>query len=213
MTMSRDLPFIFMESRECKRCGSSDRNPSGRCRPCQRAANSSWYNSVAGREWRRANAVRLRTYQSVYCDVRRGEKSQYDARRHAANPQRKIKAVQRWAAMNRERQKKTMRNCHLKKKFGGMTNADYDSMLALQNGVCAICQTSEPGFHGGKHFAVDHDHITGGVRQLLCNRCNAMLGNARDRIDILTGAAAYLRKHRHQRCPKFTGLRGCGSAL
>lgn len=65
-------------------------------------------------------------------------------------------------------------------------------MLKAQNGVCAICSDDKPGGFGT--WKVDHDHATGAVRGLLCNSCNAMLGYAKDNLDILHSASLYLLK-------------------
>jgi hypothetical protein len=46
-------------------------------------------------------------------------------------------------------------------------------MLASQNHVCAVCG-EKPG--GGSPLAVDHCHVTGRVRALLCTVCNFKLG-------------------------------------
>lgn len=54
----------------------------------------------------------------------------------------------------------------------GITEEQYDRMLAAQGGRCAICQ-EEP--NGGKLF-VDHCHSTKAVRGLLCVGCNTLLG-------------------------------------
>src|SRR5690242_17926963 len=51
----------------------------------------------------------------------------------------------------------------------GISTADYEEMLDQQHGVCAICHRA-PG--AGQPLAVDHDHATGRVRQLLCGPCN-----------------------------------------
>jgi len=49
---------------------------------------------------------------------------------------------------------------------------------------------------GGKllRMAVDHDHITGEVRGLLCKRCNRALGILEDSIELLQRAIQYLQK-------------------
>jgi len=72
----------------------------------------------------------------------------------------------------------------------GITLADYDIMFEQQCGVCAICGKPQPKqFH---RLAVDHDHVTGKVRGLLCQSCNGMLGLAKDNITTLCDAIKYL---------------------
>lgn len=56
----------------------------------------------------------------------------------------------------------------------GITIEEYDTMLAAQAGVCAICKQNPPNGRILK-LAVDHDHATGEVRGLLCQRCNMAL--------------------------------------
>lgn len=79
----------------------------------------------------------------------------------------------------------------LERKYG-VDAARYDAMLAAQGGRCAICRSDTPG---GRFtcFHVDHCHKTGKVRGLLCNACNHVLGCARDQVEVLQAAAAYLR--------------------
>lgn len=50
----------------------------------------------------------------------------------------------------------------------------------------------------GTSLYVDHDHVTGAVRALLCHNCNFMLGHAKDRPDLLMVAAAYLVQYSNQ---------------
>jgi len=76
------------------------------------------------------------------------------------------------------------RAVRLKTRYG-MTPADYDAMLARQNGVCAICKTD------GRKLNIDHNHKTNAVRGLLCNACNLGLGNFGDDPGFLRMAADY----------------------
>lgn len=56
----------------------------------------------------------------------------------------------------------------------GIGPDDYAAILARQNGSCAICGGPPTGSY--RCFDVDHDHVTGTVRGLLCRRCNTGLG-------------------------------------
>lgn len=85
---------------------------------------------------------------------------------------------------------------NLKHKYG-ITVEEYDQMLKIQNGRCAICDVSSHETKTGKsHLAVDHDHKTGRVRALLCSHCNAGLGAFRDDTVVLNKAVEYLNEHR-----------------
>lgn len=80
----------------------------------------------------------------------------------------------------------------------GMTLADYDAMLAEQDGVCAICKTKpEPTLN------VDHSHETNVVRGLLCRNCNMGLGSFRDNPGFLRTAATFLEALRGPKAFKF----------
>jgi len=75
-----------------------------------------------------------------------------------------------------------------------ITLDQYDEMYEAQQGRCAICGTDTPGSRFN-HFHVDHDHVTGQVRALLCEACNTGLGKFRDNPNLLRSAALYLEKH------------------
>lgn len=79
-----------------------------------------------------------------------------------------------------------VRERHLIRKYS-ITQADYEAMFYYQNGACAICDKKQT-----RPFDVDHCHITGRVRGLLCTNCNRMLGHAHDDIKRLNRAAMYL---------------------
>lgn len=95
----------------------------------------------------------------------------------------------------RERNPGADRDKHLRRKFG-ITAERYDEILLSQNGVCAICNRDEPvvrrALSGKEKLSVDHCHITGRVRGLLCFRCNTALGAFGDDPAMLMKAAAYL---------------------
>jgi hypothetical protein len=74
----------------------------------------------------------------------------------------------------------------------GITAAQYDSLLEDQGGVCAICARSNAS---GRRLHTDHDHATGKVRGLLCERCNRYLSVV-ENPDIHEAMLAYLTKHR-----------------
>lgn len=71
----------------------------------------------------------------------------------------------------------------------------FEALLTEQAHVCAICgcdlTTLDP-------FAVcvDHDHVTGKVRGVLCRHCNTGLGSFKDNPDALLAAVVYLKKER-----------------
>jgi hypothetical protein len=83
----------------------------------------------------------------------------------------------------------------------GVDAARYQEMLSEQGGVCAICGQREKttGYASGKtkDLAVDHDHVTGAVRALLCSACNTAIGLFNDDEKLLAKAQTYLLYHRH----------------
>jgi hypothetical protein len=90
-------------------------------------------------------------------------------------------------AANKARLYGSTREYHLRRRYG-ITAAEFDGMVAAQGGTCAVCS--------GKPEHVDHDHVTGEVRGVLCFNCNQALGNARDDIVVLQGLMDYLNHYR-----------------
>jgi hypothetical protein len=77
------------------------------------------------------------------------------------------------------------------KKYG-MVKSDYAKMLNDQAYQCLICSKHHSKTKFG--LVVDHCHLTGQVRGLLCDSCNRGLGFFTDSADTLTAAANYLTK-------------------
>jgi hypothetical protein len=84
------------------------------------------------------------------------------------------------------------------KKFG-ITTEVYDAMHSAQGGLCAICRRPEMAratrSKNAKRLAVDHDHVTGKVRALLCSFCNTAIGLMGENPDRVESVAGYLRMH------------------
>jgi hypothetical protein len=74
-----------------------------------------------------------------------------------------------------------------------ITEADYAKMLDHQGGRCKVCNGPPDKDTGLLH--VDHDHITGEVRSLLCRGCNTALGNIRDDPQRAARLSDYLAAH------------------
>lgn len=75
---------------------------------------------------------------------------------------------------------------HRVRKYG-ISEKDYESMLLYQNNVCAICYKADI-----KSLSVDHCHITGKIRGLLCSSCNMGIGMFKDNPSLLNNAIGYL---------------------
>lgn len=74
----------------------------------------------------------------------------------------------------------------------GLTVAQFNELLEQQRHLCAICKR-EPSNGRWKDFVIDHDHVTGRVRGLLCSNCNHGLGMFGDDVERIAQAERYLR--------------------
>lgn len=106
------------------------------------------------------------------------------------NKESVLKQVKEYNRRNPE----TRKSAILKYEFG-ITIDDYYKLLELQNGGCAICGNQQTR-KGVKYLAVDHDHASGTIRGLLCDRCNRGLGFFKDSPELLNRASAYLQRYK-----------------
>ena len=79
---------------------------------------------------------------------------------------------------------------HYRVKYN-MTREDRQKLIDQQNSQCAICGYF---FKSEKHTHIDHCHITGKIRGILCSHCNVALGLLKDSTEILESAIKYLKK-------------------
>jgi hypothetical protein len=70
----------------------------------------------------------------------------------------------------------------------GLSLADYRALEKRQGHACAICRKAT------RDLCIDHCHVTGRVRGLLCRSCNSALGLYADDPRRLRAALAYLQR-------------------
>lgn len=124
------------------------------------------------------------------CSIDSGKKH-YHANKDRLNQQR----AENWQNLTPEARKARSRSNHIR--AHGITEDDYDRMLAEQDGRCAICQELPPE---GEVLHIDHDHkCCAGktscgkcVRKLLCSACNRGIGCFKDNVALLKLAMEYL---------------------
>ncbi len=86
----------------------------------------------------------------------------------------------------------SVKNYHLKRDYG-IDLAQYQLMQSEHNSCCAICGLSENDL--GYSLCVDHNHVSGAVRGLLCKPCNLVVGNSQENKSTLLKTIEYLDRH------------------
>lgn len=119
-------------------------------------------------------------------------------RYYAANRERILENARQWRKNNPNRKLPTqnqVRDRHYKHKYG-ITLLEYEDLHSAQQGVCVLClcpETAKTKSGEVARLVVDHDHMTGKVRGLLCRNCNSALGKFKESEEILERAKLYLR--------------------
>lgn len=85
---------------------------------------------------------------------------------------------------------------HLKKNYGISFQEYLELLFTDQQGQCAACykKVSDDPQWENRMWPVDHDHVTGKVRGVLCHQCNKALGFARDSVEVLEQLIVYLKR-------------------
>lgn len=105
------------------------------------------------------------------------------------NPEKAREASRLRAERNRGRERARRR--YLERH--GLTLQQWTQMFDAQDGRCAICKREASEL--SKVLSVDHDHVTGKIRALLCHHCNCAIGWAREDTAVLLAAVDYLVEH------------------
>jgi hypothetical protein len=69
----------------------------------------------------------------------------------------------------------------------GITSIEFTVRLVAQDGGCGICGNF-------RQLVVDHEHVSGRIRGLLCQNCNKGIGLLGDSIEGVRKAVDYLHR-------------------
>ena len=123
----------------------------------------------------------------------------YMKERYAREPEKYRKLSAKWRVENPEKRKEIDIRQNFKRM--GVTQEWYEEKAASQGYVCEIC--GKDGLDGFRtRLSIDHDHACCSRnktcencrRGLICNKCNLMLGSAKDIPEVLERAAEYLER-------------------
>jgi Recombination endonuclease VII len=162
----RRHPTVRIADRVCSGCGTTFTRARG------------WFCSVQCRSitWKRLKRDHVRTFAKNLALARKREhlriRIEPEMRKPIKSQQARDKRLRRY----------------------GLTHDLYKQLLAAQGGGCAIC-TSPLAMQIANGVHIDHDHVTGAVRGLLCKMCNSGLGMYRDNVELMLRAVEYLRHH------------------
>lgn len=173
---------ILNPVKPCAKCGAVERCSLGKCKPCNRAAASAWYEKNReraienGQRYRAANPEKHKAAVAAVIAADPIKKILADAAWHARNRDRVKDRKRAWYALNPGAQVTYAQNRRARKiSVGGrLTNGLRQKLNKLQNGKCACCKKNL-----GQSPHLDH-HMPlalGGTNtddnmQLLCKACN-----------------------------------------
>ena len=97
----------------------------------------------------------------------------------------------KWNRENKERRQIIVQKNNYKKRYG-LSVEQKQELINKQDSKCAICTNDLKDTHD---VCVDHNHVTGAIRGILCRKCNLGIGHLKDSIEILKSAQKYLQKY------------------
>jgi hypothetical protein len=150
-----------------------------RCRTCVARVSNTHYNKTRERETLRASAGKAALLAS-------GAKGRTCAECKDQLP------LEFFAADTRSNDgyKRICVHCDRVTRYG-ISRTVIERLWEFQNQSCRVCGEPQTLF-GRSGIHVDHDHVTGKVRGLLCAGCNVALGAVRENPEILVGLIQYL---------------------
>jgi RNA polymerase subunit RPABC4/transcription elongation factor Spt4 len=148
------------------------------CSQCKLLITQEWRDKNRARvratdnEWRKNNIEKARASERKWYYKNREKKLAAGRIRY-----HKTKEIKKWQTITRKY---------------NLTKDDFDKLFESQGKRCPICWTSE---FTQWTLNVDHCHVSGKVRGILCNKCNLGLGAFDENPDTMSRAIDYVALH------------------
>lgn len=160
------MPIDNFYTRSYKdRNGNIHKYPDSKCKDCKNAYSRN-YNNV--------NKDALKNLHKEWRDKNKTKVKSYRDKWRREHPN----YYEEWA----ERNKSKIRLSQIKYNYN-LTEEEYEALPK----ACEVCGNTE-------NLCIDHDHITGKVRGVLCSRCNSALGLLGDSKEVILKLASYIEK-------------------
>jgi hypothetical protein len=82
------------------------------------------------------------------------------------------------------------------RRFYGLSFDEFIALAAKTDDQCPICGVN-PATH------VDHDHVTGKIRGIICNACNRLIGRLDDKQGMLERLVTYYGREKEEKLDKI----------
>lgn len=146
--------------------------------------------SESKKKWCQEHKEQIKEYNKEYYKEHKAKAKKYNKKYSMRHKEEK--------AQYHLKYQNEAKNAYLKRKFK-LSFDEHKILFNRQGGRCAICGETEKiiDHRSGepRMLAVDHNHVTGKNRGLLCNNCNQGLGRFKESWELLDAAVAYLKSY------------------
>ena len=128
--------------------------------------------------------------------IRTEQQKEWGRKYYLENKELVFQRTKNWKSRNKTKLKNFQKKYSLRKLYNLSVN-EYENLVRKTNGKCCICNELLvfEARRTGKGAVIDHCHITGKVREIICRNCNYGIGLLQDDFHILERAFNYLKEH------------------
>jgi hypothetical protein len=141
------------------------------------------------RDWRARHQDQQRATSKAYYEKNKPLLAEKAQQYRQVNKTKIDARIKRWAAENPERARAIKNKSTWRR--NGVAPLEALQALAAHDGRCGCCGTDKPKEN---RWCVDHDHVTGKVRGILCSKCNTAIGKLGDTLEGVLRAVKYLQQ-------------------